>query len=144
MMPFWFGFIPPRTGPDPSHTKPIPEIFFFGQKRVRMQQYPDSIRTHKVPGTGMAGFLPYRYFLDYMAFYYPSYEFINQTLKSVLHPDISLLMGKFCKLNVRYILACCLVHCLSLALSRLHIMGFSKTLTRFLLCLDIDGWMFQY
>ena len=86
-------------------------------------------------------FQVYRY---YMAFYCPSYEFINQTLKSVLHPDISLLMGKFCKLNVRYILACCLVHCLSLALSRLHIMGFSKTLTRFLLCLDIDGWMFQY
>jgi hypothetical protein len=79
-----------------------------------------------------------------MAFYCPSYEFINQTIKSVLHPDISFLMVKFYKLNVRYILACCLVHCLSLALSRLHITGFAKSLTCFLLCLDIDEWMLQY
>jgi hypothetical protein len=28
-----------------------------------MQRYPGSIRTHEVPGTGTAGFLPYRCFL---------------------------------------------------------------------------------
>jgi hypothetical protein len=28
-----------------------------------MQRYPGSIRTHEVPGTGAAGFLPYRCFL---------------------------------------------------------------------------------
>jgi hypothetical protein len=30
-----------------------------------MQRYPGSIRTHEVPGTGTAGFLPYRCFLDF-------------------------------------------------------------------------------
>ena len=28
-----------------------------------MQRYPSSIHTHEVPGTGTAGFLPYRCFL---------------------------------------------------------------------------------
>jgi hypothetical protein len=64
-----FGFAPyrTRTGTDPTRTKTVPENFFFGPKTgtpgVRMQRYPGSIRTHEVPGTGTAGFLPYRCFL---------------------------------------------------------------------------------
>ena len=29
MTPFWLSFIPPCTGPDPTHTKTIPNSFFF-------------------------------------------------------------------------------------------------------------------
>ena len=45
-------------------------IFFFwpktGTSGVGLQRYPGSIRTHEVPGTGTAGFLPYRCFLACM------------------------------------------------------------------------------
>ena len=46
----------PRTGPDPTRTKTIPETFFFlpkmGTPGVRMQRYPNGIRTHcKIPRT---------------------------------------------------------------------------------------------
>ena len=56
----------PRTGTKPTRTKTVSENFFLGRKRVCMQRYPSSIRTHKVPGTGTAGFLPYRCFLGYV------------------------------------------------------------------------------
>jgi hypothetical protein len=65
--PFWLSFIPPRTGPDPTHTKTVLNFFFFwlkmGTLGVCMQPYLGSIRTHEVPGTGTARFLPYRCFL---------------------------------------------------------------------------------
>ena len=59
----------PRTGPDPTHTKTIPEIFFFwpkmGTPGIHMQRYPNGIRTHDVPSTGTAPIFPYRCFLAY-------------------------------------------------------------------------------
>ena len=63
----WLSFGPARTRPVPDRTRPVPGNFFFGQKRdtpgVRMQRYPSSIRTHKVPGTSTAPILPYQCFL---------------------------------------------------------------------------------
>ena len=69
--PFDLVLVPPvpnlyRTRPDPYLTR-IGIFFFWGAKMgtlgVRMQQYPGSIRTHEVPGTGTTPILPYPCFL---------------------------------------------------------------------------------
>ena len=57
----------PRTEPDPTPTKTILEFFFFlpktGTPGVRMQRYPNGIRSHEIPGMGTVPILPYRCFL---------------------------------------------------------------------------------